>query len=88
MRCLNLQQQLPVTTRCCPRRWDAWFTALIVKVAARPYGVKSFRLALWENPGMLRKDGQRDFAQVVRAGLSEDWHPSYASGQNIMAIGR
>lgn len=50
------------------------FASLAVKMV-RPYGVKNFKLALFENQDFSSSRNDLGFAQVVRAGLGQGWRP-------------
>ncbi len=48
------------------------FASLAVKMV-HPYGVKNFKLALFENQDFSASRNDLGFAQVVRAGLGQGW---------------
>src|SRR5712664_3246423 len=41
----------------------------------RPYGVKNFKLAMFEHQDLSASRDDPEFPRVVRAGLKEDWQP-------------
>jgi hypothetical protein len=50
------------------------FAGLVVRIW-RPYGVKGFRMALFEDQDFSSAHSDLDFAAVVRAGLRDGWQP-------------
>ena len=50
------------------------FAGLVVRVW-RPYGVRGFKMALFEDQDFSAARSNLDFAAVVRAGLREGWQP-------------
>ena len=55
-------------------RFVLGFASVVVNIA-HPYGVKNFKLAIFENQDLSASRDDLDFASVVQAGLNEGWQP-------------
>ncbi len=55
-------------------RFVTWFAGIATKVA-RPEGVKSLRMAIFEDQDFTPRDGEAQFEQAVAGALQEDWQP-------------
>lgn len=55
-------------------RFVSWFAGMATKVA-RPEGVKSLRMAIFEDQDFSPHDGEAEFEGAVQKALKEDWRP-------------
>ncbi|HET7842041.1 MAG TPA: DUF4252 domain-containing protein [Terriglobia bacterium] len=55
-------------------RFVTWFAGMATKVA-RPEGVKSLRMAIFEDQDFTPRDGEAQFEQAVAGALQENWQP-------------
>jgi hypothetical protein len=55
-------------------RFVTWFAGMATKFA-RPEGVKSLRMAIFEDQDFTPRDGEAQFEQAVAGALREDWRP-------------
>jgi hypothetical protein len=56
-------------------RFVSWFAGMATKFT-RPEGVKSLRMAIFEDQDFTpRDDGEAQFEQAVQSALQEDWRP-------------
>lgn len=55
-------------------KFVSWFAGMATKFA-RPEGVKSLRMAIFEDQDFTPHDGEAQFEQAVENALQEDWRP-------------
>ena len=55
-------------------RLVTWFAGMASKFA-RPEGVKSLRMAIFEDQDFTPRDGEAQFEQAVQSALQENWQP-------------